>query len=348
MYGYAIAELGKRYDGEAVGDLDVVITGAASPNCAKRGDIICLADKAQLFQLTQTKASCVIVSKELAKACSLNKIIVKDPIAVFENMASLFQQHIHQLAVGVDARATLGLDVRLGRGVCIEPHAYVGDGVTLGNNVKIGVGAKIGRHVNIGDNSIIESGAIINHNVTVGRHVYIDSGAVIGAKPYHLIKQKGVWLEGVDRGSVVIQDNASIGANTTIDRGIYGDTLIGQGVKIDNLVQIGHDVMIGEHSTVIATAAIGANTKVGCHCIIGGGACIASQIKIHDNITVTAMAGVSKSLRREGIYSSGTTVQKHQIWRRNAARFHRLDLMMSKLRLLEHGMGKLKREILDE
>lgn len=222
-------------------------------------------------------------------------------------------------------KAIISETARIGTDVVIGANSIIADEVVLQDGVQIGANVVIEKGVCIGHNTIIANNVAIHERSRIGAWAEIDSGVVIGTSPFNRIKTQGRWQKNIDRGGVIISDYVKIGANTTIARGEQANTCILEGVCIDNLVQIAHDVIIGEHSAIAGCAAIGAFAHIGSHCIIGGASCIAAQVTLADDVVITGMSTVSKSIQRAGIYSSGTMVSEHNQWRRNVARFRRLD-----------------------
>jgi UDP-3-O-[3-hydroxymyristoyl] glucosamine N-acyltransferase len=335
MACYTALELSKRVGGELLGSQTMAITGLASLSLAKAGQLACVFHEKQWALLPHTKASCLLIGQDLPPIKLTSTLIkVNLPIESFSLLMPLFEDK-ESVVTGIDKTAQIGEATQIGEGCYIGPNTRVGKRVSLGRHVRIAANAVIADDVSIGDNSSIGAHVFVGEKVRLGCSVHIDIGAVLGAHPFNVIKTKGVWSQGKICGGLIIGNNVSIGANTVIARGTHADTLIEAGVKIDNLVQVAHDVIIGAHSVVVACAAIGANTAIGDHCSIGGGASIAGNLTITEGVFITGTAIVTRSVRQEGIYSSGTTIEPHKKWRKNVARFHRLDLMALRLKRLE-------------
>lgn len=324
MPSFTASSLCEHVTGQLKGDETTRIIGLSSLSSAKQGELACLFHPKQLKQIKRSKASCLLVDDNIADTLPVTKVHIRvaSSVEAFAVLMPLFHQKSSDKR-GIHPTAQLGSQVEIDETAYIGPNAVIGDDVVIGSN------AYIGEQV------------VIHDNVVIGRDVSLDTGVIIGANPFNPLKSKGKWADGRAYGSVLIGDHVSIGANTVVDRGVHSDTLIERGVKIDNLVQIAHDVIIGKQSVVIACAAIGANTVIGDHCTIGGGASIAGHLSIVDDVCITGTSVVSRSIRKPGIYSSGTTVEQHRKWRRNVARFHRLDLMAVRLRRLERNLKVL-------
>ncbi len=212
----------------------------------------------------------------------------------------------------------------------------------------IGAGSVIGEDSRIGEYCRIYSRVTLYHGIRLGDRVIIHSGAVIGADGFGLAHDGQQWIKIPQIGRVIVGDDVEIGANTTIDRGALQDTVIGQGVKIDNLVQIGHNVKIGDHTAMAGCVGIAGSTEIGRHCMIGGSASISGHLEIANGVILTGTSVVGQSISEPGVYSSGIGVQKNSLWRRNTLRFHQLDDMAKRLRHLEKKFGEESRDGTDE
>jgi UDP-3-O-[3-hydroxymyristoyl] glucosamine N-acyltransferase len=217
----------------------------------------------------------------------------------------------------------------------IDPSAQIHSSVQLGEGVSIGAYTVIEEGVRIGKNSMIANNVVIHAGSRLGANTVINSGCIVGASPFNYLKEHGVWKQGLVVGGVILADGVHLGANTVIDRGTLSDTYLATGVCVDNLVQIAHDAQIGKNTVIAGCTAIGAYAQIGADCIIGGASSIAAHAQLADDIVITGMSTVNKSISKPGIYSSGTLVHEHQQWRRNAARFRRLDDYIMKLNTLE-------------
>jgi UDP-3-O-[3-hydroxymyristoyl] glucosamine N-acyltransferase len=345
MPSFTIQDLAHKLRGEITSSEPIVIDGVSSLSLATNNKIAGFYNLHQLSQLQKTKAGVVLTTSQLAKYSNSPTIIVKSVLETFELLVELFTVDSPPTSLGVNPKtvidptakisvsAEVAPFVTVGKNCLIESQCSIGANSTIAENVKLGQGCKIGSNVTIGANTII------------GDNVTIDAGCVIGAQPYSPKKKKGYWYMLFGAGRVIISDDVQLGANTTIDIGVQGDTIIGKNVIIDNLVQIGHDVIIDQHTVIAAGVMIGANTQVGQHCTIGGGSSFAGQLKIEEDIVITGMTTVTRSLKRPGIYSSGTTAQPHNIWRKNVARFHRLNLAIRQLRTVRKELEQLTKRV---
>jgi UDP-3-O-[3-hydroxymyristoyl] glucosamine N-acyltransferase len=236
--------------------------------------------------------------------------------------------------VAIDKTAHIHPSASIGEGVHIGAHSVVGEGVVIHDDVRIGEHCVIEPFVTVGAGSVLSHRVVVHHHVLLGQYVTVQTGVVIGALPFAFQKNKGTWQAQAALGGVTVADNVHLGANMVIDRGTVGDTFIAHGVCIDNLVQVAHDAYIGDNTLIAGCAAIGAHAWIGADCIVGGGCGIASFVRLADDVVITGMSTVAKSILKSGVYSSGTMIHEHNRWRRNVARFKRLDDYMIKLTAL--------------
>jgi UDP-3-O-[3-hydroxymyristoyl] glucosamine N-acyltransferase len=293
-----------------------------------------LANPAYAKYLGQTRASAVIVSPANADDAPTNVLLLDNPYLGYARISHWFdttpppQAGIHPTAV-VDPSAIVADSASVGAHVVIEADAHIGD------QVVIGAGCFIGARSRIGDQSVLRPRATLAHDVVLGQRCHILSGAVIGSDGFGFANERGVWHRIAQVGGVVLGDDVEVGANTTIDRGAVDDTVIGNGVKIDNLVQIAHNVRIGDHSAMAAKVGIAGSTRIGRHCVFGGAAGVAGHLEITDQVQLTGMTMVTGDIAEPGVYSSGTSADTNRQWRKNAVRFRQLDVLARRIKELE-------------
>lgn len=250
--------------------------------------------------LYTTKASVVIISEDfvLEKAIEPTLIRVKDPYLAFTQLLEFYTQMRHSLKVGIEEPVLISKSAKIGQNVYIGAFTHIGDNVVIGDNVKIYSNVAIGENVTIGDNTLVHSSANLCADTQIGQGCIIHSGVVIGADGFGFAPQSdGTYKKIPQIGNVIIEDNVEIGANTTIDRATMGSTLIRKGTKIDNLVQIAHNVEVGENCVIAAQAGIAGSTKIGNNCVVGGQAGIAGHLTIENNVRIQAQSGVVKNLK---------------------------------------------------
>lgn len=331
---YTLAELAARLDGVFHGQAEYPIQDFASLSRATETDLAYFDNPALLASLNQTKAGAVLLTAAYLRHCPTHSIVVANPLEKMSMVTRLFQQSPKALE-GIHATAVVAPSAIIGQGVSVGENSVIGEDVFLGDGVQVAANCVLEQGVSVGSQTTIHNGVAILQGSKIGQYVAIESGAVLGALPFNSVKMQGRWLHGPAVGGVIIADYVQLGANTVIARGALGDTYIGEGVHIDNLVQIAHDVIIGANSAIAGCAAIGAYTQIGEDCIIGGASCVAAHVHLVDDIVITGMSTVNKSLPKPGVYSSGIMVSEHGQWRRNAARFRRLDNYVTRLTKLE-------------
>ena len=336
----SIAEtLRQQIGGEVVvcGDGDVSIRGVAPIDRAGEGDITHLSSPAYRRHLAGTGASAVLLAEADAADCPCAAVVVGNPYLAFAVVSQLFAQG-PELAPGIDPRAEVHPEADVHPDVRIGAFATIAAGAVLGDSVQVGQGAFVGERSIIGAGGDIRPRATVHHDVRVGERCVVHSGAVIGADGFGFTPHAdGRWQAIAQLGGVVIGDDVSIGANTAIDRGTLQDTVIGNGVKIDNLVQIGHNCEIGDHTLICGCVGIVGSTKIGRHCVFAGGAGVggAQPIEICDNVMVSVVTTITQSITEPGVYSSGTLHNLTSRWKRNAIRFQNLDGLARRVARLE-------------
>lgn len=319
---------------ELRGDPEVVIRRLNTLSAATRGDLTFLASKAYRRQLANTGASAVILSPADAGDYDGNALIHPNPYVAFARLSALFETR-PKVQAGVHPTAVVDASARLGAEVIIGPHAVIAAGVEVGQGTEIGAGCFVGADSVIGVGCILHPRVTVYHGVSIGCRVIIHSGTVIGADGFGFANDAGRWVKIHQVGGVEIGDDVEIGACTTIDRGALGNTVIGNNVIIDNLVQIAHNVRIGDHSALAGCAAIAGSTVVGRHCVLAGGAGLVGHIELCDGVTITGRSMITHSIDKPGVYSSGTSFQDNKSWKKNAVRFAHLDELARRLARLE-------------
>ena len=331
---YSLQELAQALGAELKGDPDTRISGLATLRAAGPGFISFLANPAYGKYLKETKASAVIVSPAAAGDAQTNVLLLDNPYLGYARLSHWFDPTpvapagIHPTAV-IDTEATIADTASVGPQVVIEAGAQIGD------HVVIGAGSFVGARTRIGDHSILRPRVTLAHDVVLGQRCHILSGAVIGSDGFGFAVDKGVWHRIAQVGGVTMGDDVEIGANTTIDRGALESTVIGNGVKIDNLVQIAHNVCIGDHTAMAAKVGIAGSTRIGRHCVFGGASGVAGHLEITDQVQLTGMTMVTGDIPEPGVYSSGTGSDSNRQWRKNAVRFKQLDALARRIKELE-------------
>ena len=295
MLHKTLNEIARLIDGKVVGDGDILITGVSGIKEAAEGDITFLANPKYSPLMDKTRAAAIITSIDAQKT-SKPVILTENPSLAFAKIISMFMPDDAGHPQGIDYTVVMGKNVTLGKDVAIGPYVVIGDNVSIGDKSIIYAGCFIGHHSKIGSQALIYPHVSIRERISIGSRVIIHSGTVIGSDGFGFIAIKGAQHKIPQVGTVEIADDVEIGANVTIDRARFDKTAIGCGTKIDNLVQIGHNVVIGENSLIVAQVAIAGSTIVGNNVTLAGQAGLVGHITIGDNAIVTGQSGVSKSV----------------------------------------------------
>lgn len=336
---FTLGELAKRFKVELAGDENCIIERVATLENAGPGDISFLTRSKYRKFLPTSQASAVIINAEDKPAIRTNALVSNNPQLLYAKIAILLYPDIraaagiHPSAI-VDRGATIDLSVTIGALCVIEK------GANIAANVTIGPGCLIGEDSIIGEDSQLVANVTLCRGSKLGQRVIVHPGVVIGSDGYGLANDQGTWLKIPQIGCVRIDDDVEIGANTTIDRGAIEDTIIESGVKLDNQIQVGHNVSIGVNTVIAAATAIAGSAKIGACCKIGGKVGIVGHLEIADNVTITGMSFVSKSIKKPGVYSGGVPLEPNEQWSRNFARYKQLDNMANRLKQLEKRLGK--------
>ena len=332
---YRLDELTARFGGEVCGDGGTLVGRVAPLDVAGNGDIAFLANPRYASKLSTCKASAVILAPGVRDRTDLPRIVTSDPYLYFARVASLLAPSSRPPA-GVHPSATvLGT---VAASVSVGPGVFVGEGSRIDGDVILGAGVSIGSGCQIGAGTVIHPRTTIYHDCVLGERCIIHSGAVIGADGFGFARQNdGSWVKIPQTGRVVIGSDVEVGANTTIDRGAMGDTVIESGVKLDNQIQIAHNVHVGEHTAIAGCVGIAGSTRIGRRCMIGGQAGIIGHLEICDDVIVSAGTLVSKSIRKPGVYTASLPVQAHSEWVRNFAHLRHLDALSERVRSLEQS-----------
>jgi UDP-3-O-[3-hydroxymyristoyl] glucosamine N-acyltransferase len=335
-----LREVAEVIGGELRGDTEADIHGVAGTLDVKEGEITFLENLRLLKECAASDASCVIV-KDFIPEIEKHQIIVKNPKSAFARLLELFSikpshpEGIHRMAYVAEG-------VRIGKGVSIYPFAYVSEGATIGERTVIYPGVFIGNNTTLGADCILYPNVTVREGVTIGNRVIVHAGAVIGSDGFGYVFEGGAHKKIPQVGGVIIGDDVEIGANVTIDRATTGNTVIGKGTKIDNLVQIAHNVTVGEHSILVAQVGIAGSTKIGNFVMLGGQVGVADHAKIDDGCMVGAQSGVRGHLAK-GIHTGSPTVP-HKEFLKASILFAKLPEMHRRIKRLEEQLGLIKGE----
>jgi UDP-3-O-[3-hydroxymyristoyl] glucosamine N-acyltransferase len=327
------ATLNLRFEGNPGSE----IRGVGSLSSAVIGDLCFIQHKKYRAKLAESKCSAVIVPLDF-DVSGMDKVLLfsATPQLTFVHALKLIVPELVNLALtSIHPSAQIAESARLGSGVSVGALAVSGDNVIIGEGTSIGAGCIIEQGVNIGNHCILHSRVTLARDVTIGNNCILQSGSVLGGDGFGLVMHENGWHKVPQIGKVVLEDDVEIGANTTVDRGALDDTVIGQGSKLDNLIQIGHNVRIGAHTAIAAHAAIAGSTTIGSYCQISGCVAVAGHLCIADHVTITGSSLVTKNIPESGIYSSGTPLQKNRDWHKSNARYKTLDRLARSVDSLE-------------
>ncbi len=302
MLQKTLNEIASLVDGKVVGDGGVLITGVSGIKEAAEGDITFLANPKYSSLMDKTRAAAIITSAD-AQNTSKPVIVTENPSLAFAKIISMFMPDDAAHPQGIDYTVVMGKNVTLGKDVALGPYVVIGDNVSIGDNTIIYAGCFIGHHTRIGSNALIYPHVSVRERVSIGNRVIIHSGTVIGSDGFGFATIKGSHHKIPQVGIVEIGDDVEIGANVTIDRARFNKTVIGRGTKIDNLVQIAHNVVIGENSLIVAQVGISGSTILGNNVTLAGQAGLVGHITVGDNAIVTAQSGVAKSVPADTMFS---------------------------------------------
>ncbi len=340
---YTLEELARETGARVEGDGGCVIEGVATLTGARAGTITFLTNSRYRKYLENTAAAAVILAEDELAFCHTNALVAANPYLTYAKVAALFQP-APDATPGVHATAVVAASAQLHPGSSIGPNSVIAAGATIGEGAIIGPGCVVGRDAVIGPYSHLVANVTVYYGCRLGARVLVHAGAVIGSDGFGFANDRGQWVKIAQLGRVVIGDDVEIGANTSIDRGAVEDTVIEQGVKLDNQIQVAHNVRVGAHTAMAGCVGVAGSAVIGKHCAIGGGAGILGHLEIADGVTVTAMSLVTKSLKERGVYSSGVPLERSEQWHKNAVRFKQLDEMARRLRQLEKELEELKKK----
>jgi UDP-3-O-[3-hydroxymyristoyl] glucosamine N-acyltransferase len=310
------------------------ITGLATLQEAGPGQLSFLANPQYRKYLDNCQAAAVLLKAADAEGFAGNALIVADPYLAYARISHLFDPKPKAVA-GIHPSAVVADDAQVDASASVGPFAVIESGARIGANVSIGAHCFIGARCVVGEGGWLAPRVTLYHDVTIGKRVVIQSGAVIGGEGFGFANEKGIWRKIAQIGGVTIGDDVEIGVNTAVDRGALSDTRIGDGVKLDNQIQIAHNVQIGDHTAMAACVGISGSTRIGKHCMLAGGVGLVGHIDICDNVFISGMTMVTRSITEPGSYSSGTAMQPLADWRKSAARIRQLDDMAKRLQHLE-------------
>lgn len=333
-------EIVARFGGTLVGIGSTRIDGLATLEDADAHQLAFLANPKYRVQLTHTRAGGVILGPDAVDRCPVAAIVTEQPYLYFARVAQWLSPQPRPVA-GMHASAVV--ETTLPASVSVGPGAWVGSGARIGANVVIEANCSVADGTEIGDDSRLFPNVSVYPGCVIGARAIIHSGAVIGSDGFGFARDgDGAWVKIPQTGRVLIGDDVEIGAGTTIDRGALADTVIGDGVKLDNQIQIGHNVRIGDHTAMAGCVGIAGSAVIGRRCTVGGGAVILGHLTIADGVNVSAGTLVAKSIRKAGNYTGTAPFMEHDAWLKNFAHLRHLDSLADKIRALEARLAALE------
>ena len=324
-----------------MGDGEVRISSIATLEHADATQISFLTNSKYRGKLAETRAGALILGEADADASDLPRIIAANPYAYFARVSALLNP-LPEIQPGVHPSAVVGEGARIDPTASIAATAVIGAGAVIGAHCVIGAGCSIGDHVVIGSHARLYPRVVIYHDCVIGDNLIAHSGVVIGADGFGIAMDEGRWIKIPQIGRVVIGNDVEIGANTTLDRGALDDTVIEEGVKLDNQIQIAHNVRIGAHTAIAGCVGIAGSTSIGKYCQIGGSAGILGHLKIADRVVISSFTLIGKSIREAGTYTGIFPFSKMDEWKKNAVQMRHLDEMSNRIKVLEKLLSEQK------
>ncbi len=338
-----LAEIVARLGGRIMGDPEISVSQVATLEKAGHCNIAFLANAKYRKQLTESRAAAVIVAEADAALTELPRIVAANPYSYFAKVSALLNP-LPAMPPGIHPTAVIGA------GAEVAPDAHIGAHVAVGAAARIGAGAVvmagciIGERTRVGAHTLLYPNVTIYHDCIIGNQVILHAGVVIGADGFGIAMDEGRWLKIPQIGRVVIGDQVEIGANTTVDRGALDDTVIEEGVKMDNQIQVAHNVHIGAHTAIAGCVGIAGSATIGRYCRIGGSAGILGHLQIADNVEIASFTLIGKSITAAGSYAGVYPFSRNDEWRNNAVHLRHLDELVKRVRALEKEIESLKGE----
>lgn len=334
MPALTLAALQAHLGGDIHGDPEHLVHGAASLENAGPEHLGFLLGRKHLAQALASRAGALIVPVAMTGEIRVDHLAVANPHAAFARALVLLHPE-PQPDPGIHPSAVVATDARVSADARVGAGAIIGAGAMIGPSSHVGPRCYVGPMARIGAGCRLHAGAIVQHGCQLGDRVILQSGCVIGGDGFGLAWEEDHWTKVPQVGRVVLGDDVEVGANTTIDRGALDDTVIEDGVKLDNQIQIAHNCRIGRHTAIAACVGIAGSTRIGAYCQIGGAAMIIGHLEICDRVTVSAGSFVAKDIRQPGVYTSVQPLMAHEDWKRNAAHLRHLDRLSERVRALE-------------
>lgn len=335
-----LAQLAAALNAELRGAVgDTAISGVATLAQAGAADVSFLANPRYRPQLSTTRAAAVILNEEDAAAAVTPVLVTGNPYAAYAEAVRLLFPAADRRS-GVHPSAAVDAQASIDPTAWIDAHCVIESGARIGPRAQIGPGCVIGPGVTVGEDTELIARVTVLAKACLGKRVRLHPGVVIGSDGFGMARVDGHWERVPQVGSVVVGDDVDIGANTTVDRGALSDTVIEEGVKIDNQVQVAHNVFIGAHTAIAGCVGISGSARIGRHCTLAGGVGVVGHLSIADHVHITGMSMVMHSISQPGTYSAGTPLVENRLWKRNAVRMKQLDKLVKRVKQLEKDNKK--------
>lgn len=338
---HRLGDIARYIGAELRGDPDVVVTALATVQSATPGTLTFVASPKYRAHLAGTHATAVIVAPSLVDDCPVAALVVDQPYLAFARVSHLFSTS-PAFAPGIHPSAVVSPGAHIAPDAHVGPLAVIEDGAVIGEGASVGAQCYVGANVQIGAQVRLWPNVTIYHGVRIGARTIIHAGVVLGADGFGYAPNAGRWEKIAQVGGVVIGEDVEIGPLTTIDRGAIEDTVIGNGVILDDQVHIAHNVTVGDYTAMAGKSGISGSSKVGKHCLISGMSGLVGHIELCDNVQISGMTAVTRSIDKPGVYTGGTGMMEHGDWAKNAARFRHLDSIVRRLADLEKQVRELK------
>jgi UDP-3-O-[3-hydroxymyristoyl] glucosamine N-acyltransferase len=338
MGAVSLGELAARFGCELRGNPDTLVERVGTLANADSQSVAYLSESRNRRELSGTRAAVVVLDRSAADSCPTAALICDNPRATFARITTLLHPGPAR-PPGVHASAVVSPTARVDSTAHVGPLAMIGDRAVVGPRVYVGPRCIVEEDVTLEEDVRLVASVTLCYGVTIGARTVIQPGAVIGGDGFGFAPEQGRWVKVPQVGSVRIGPDVEIGANTTIDRGAIEDTVVEEGVKLDNQIQLGHNVRVGAHTVIAGCTGISGSTVIGKHCIIGGACGIAGHLTIGDQVVITGFGMVSRSLAGPGVYSSGLPITESKVWRRQVARVRNLESLVQRVKKLEGVAG---------
>lgn len=345
---FSARQLALLLNGEVEGDENVKVSTYSKIEEGKPGTISFLSNPKYEQYIYTTDASIVLVNRDFMPKAPIKATLVrvKDAYMALATMLKIVEENLKNVKKGIDKTARISKSARIGKDCYIGPFVYIGDNVIIGDKTQIYSHCAINDNAIIGNNNIIYNSVVVYHHCQIGNNCIIHATTVIGADGFGFARdESGAYIKMPQNGTVIIGDNVEIGASTTIDRGSMGATIISNGVKLDNQIQIAHNVEVGENTAMAAMSGVAGSAKIGKNCILAGKAGVVGHLSLADNTTVAASANVTKSIKKEGMIMHGEFAIPVEQSRRCIAAYRRLPDMVTSLNALEKQVAELQAKI---